>query len=77
MEVDISIVSNFVVFGYVCDYGVRLGCGGRGEEHVVDVCGCNCLSIEISANVNAPVGFYTFEANGFQFRVEIQIPLAT
>jgi hypothetical protein len=77
VEVDVAIVSNFIVFGYVCNYGVRLGCGGRGEEHVVDVCGCNCLVLETSANMNTPVGFYTPEANGFQLRVEVQIPLTT
>ena len=61
VEVDIMIVSNFIVFGYVCDYGVRLSCGS------ISVCGCNCLSIgsETSANMNTPVRFYTPEANGF------------
>ena len=71
VEVDIMIVGNFVVFGYVCNYGVR------GEEHVVDVGGYNCLSLETSANVNAPVRFYTSKTNILQLRVEVQVPLAT
>jgi hypothetical protein len=77
VEVDITVVSDIVVFGYVCDYRVRLGCGGRGEEHVINICGCDCLSLETSADVNAPVGFYMPETNGFQLQVEVQVPLVT
>ena len=65
VEVDITIVSDIVVFGYVRNYRVRLSCGGRGEKHVIDICGCNCLSLETSVDVNTLVKFYTSETNRF------------